>query len=342
MMSQATAPPDVVLPGDAEAIMERALREEAPTRIRGVHEVTREEIRFQRRMAVLFTVLPLLAIVLAAALAWGGLLHPVDAGLFLGFYVFTGLGVTVGYHRLFTHRSFDAPALLRKTLAVAGTMAAQGAIIDWVATHRRHHAYADEYGDPHSPHLVERSGLRGVLRGLWHAHMGWLFAPDGTDNSRWAPDLEAEPFMAAVNRRAPRLVTLSLVLPAVLGGVLTGTLFGAFTGFLWGGAARVFVLHHMTWSINSICHFFGTQPFQSRDESTNNWPLALFTFGESWHNNHHAFPSSARHGLLRGQVDISWRVIRTLEQLRVVRNVRLPSATAVARKWADRPRTLAR
>ena len=244
--------------------------------------------------------------------------------------------MTVGYHRLFTHRSFEVPGPLRVLLAVAGTMAVQGSVIEWVATHRRHHAYADAYGDPHSPHLVTDTGLRGALKGLWHAHMGWLFSANDTVTSRWAPDLEREPAIVAVERAAGPLALLSLALPAVLGGLLSWSLWGALSAFVWASLVRIFLLHHVTWSINSICHFFGERPFATRDESTNNWPLALFSFGESWHNNHHAFPSSARHGLLRGQIDLSWRVIRTLQQLRLATNVRLPSAAAMARKRVEK------
>ncbi|HWB72174.1 MAG TPA: fatty acid desaturase [Egibacteraceae bacterium] len=341
-MSQSPTELEAVPAPDAAAIMDRALQQERRPQIAGVRKVTAEELRFQRRMAVLFTLAPLGGVVVAMAALWGNGISRLDLGLFLGFYVFTGLGVTVGYHRLFTHRSFQVPAAVRALLAVAGSMSVQGPIIEWVASHRRHHAYADEYGDPHSPHLVEQGGMRGLWRGLWHAHMGWMFAPSGTVTSRWAPDLEREPLIAAVNRWFPALAAATFLAPPVIALAVTGSAMATASAFLWGSVVRVFLLHHVTWSINSICHFFGNQPFQSRDESTNNWPLSLLSFGESWHNNHHAFPTSARHGLLRGQLDPSWRVIRTLEQLRLARQVRLPSQRAVDRAWADRPRRLAR
>lgn len=333
---------DAVLPSDADAIMESALREEGPPAVHGVREVSAAEIRFQRRAAVVFTVLPVAGVVAAMVLLWGNGISGLDPGLFAGFYVFTVLGVTVGYHRLFTHRSFEAPALIRGLLAIAGSMSVQKPVVDWVATHRRHHAYADAYGDPHSPHLVKEPGLRGVLRGLWHAHAGWLFEPDATVNARWAPDLEADPVIARIHRAFPVLVVATLLLPPMIAFVVTGSVGAAGTAFVWGSVVRIAVLHHVTWSTNSICHFFGAQPFESRDKSTNNWPLSLLSFGESWHNNHHAFPTSARHGLLRGQVDVSWRVIRTLEQLRLARNVRLPSARSIAKAWAEGPKRLAR
>jgi len=342
MPRTALAEPNVVLPPDAEEIMDHALQEEGPPEVKGVYKLTPRELRFQRRMIALATAGPLAGVALAITLLWGQGISMLDFGLFLGFYLFTGVGVTVGFHRLFTHRSFETPAPIRATLAVAGSMAVQGSVIEWVATHRRHHAFADEYGDPHSPHLVQATGLRGVLLGLWHSHMGWLFAPSRTVESRWAPDLEREPLMAAVNRWFPRLVLVSFFLPPLLALAITGSWWAAVTAFLWGTLVRMFLLHHVTWSINSICHFFGRQPFRSQDESKNNWPLSLISFGESWHNNHHAFPTSARHGLLRGQLDPGWRVIRTLQLLRLARRVRLPSLEAFGKKWSGAPRALAR
>ena len=317
---------------DAEAIMEQALREEAPSRPKWMRTVTARELGFQRRLSVILTVGPLVGVALAIAWLWGHGVSWLDVGLMIGFYVVAIAGVTVGYHRLFTHRSFEVPRALRAVFAIAGNMAVEGTAIEWSATHRRHHAYADAYGDPHSPHLVERSGLRGVIRGLWHAHMGWLFQANGTDASRWAPDLKRDPVLVAVDRRAPAIILSSFFLPPVIAFAITGSWGAALTGLLWGSLVRVFLLHHVTWSINSICHFFGRRPFESRDESTNNWPLCLISFGESWHNNHHAFPTSARHGLLRGQLDPSWRVIRTLEQLHLATRVRLPDAASLERR----------
>jgi len=332
MSRTATAEPSKVLPSDAEAIMDTALREEGPPEIKGVRKVSAREIRFQRRTTALFTAGPLVGVGLAIALLWGWGITALDIGLFIGFYVFTISGVTVGFHRLFTHRSFEAPSWVRGWLAIAGSMAVQGTVIDWVATHRRHHAYADEYGDPHSPHLVEASGFRGVLRGLWHAHAGWLFVPTGTLQSRWAPDLEKDRLIAGIDRWFGRLTLTSFFLPPAIAFAITGSWLAALTGFIWGSLVRVFLLHHVTWSINSICHFFGKQPFETTDESRNNWPLSLLSFGESWHNNHHAFPTSARHGLLRWQLDPSWRVIRTLEWLRLAKDVRLPGRDRLRRK----------
>ena len=341
-MQRTEAPPDTVLPPDAEAIMDRALEQEGPPEIKGVRVISEKELRFQRRVTALFTIGPLVGVIGAIVLLWGAGITALDFGLFLGFYMFTIVGVTVGFHRLFTHRSFEAARPIRAALAVAGSMSVQGAIIDWVATHRRHHAYADEYGDPHSPHLVEEQGFRGVLKGLWHAHMGWFLKPEQTVNDRWAPDLEADPVIARVHRAFTPLVLTTFFLPPAIAFAVTGSWLAALTGFVWGSLVRIFLLHHITWSINSICHFFGKQPFESKDESTNNWPLSLVSFGESWHNNHHAFPTSARHGLLRWQLDPSWRVIRTLERLRLAWKVRLPQAHIIEKKWSDTVKRLAR
>ena len=342
MRTTALAEPNAVLPPDAEDIMARGLQEEGPPSVKGVYRVSARELRFQRRMTALATVGPLAGVALAMTLLWGQGITALDFGLFLGFYLFTGVGVTVGFHRLFTHRSFETPKGIRAVLAVAGSMAVQGSVIEWVATHRRHHAYADEYGDPHSPHLVQETGLRGVLRGLWHAHMGWLFVPSGTVESRWAPDLERERLVATINRWFPRLVLVTFFLPPLIALAITGSWWAAVTAFIWGTLVRIFLLHHVTWSINSICHFFGKQPFRSDDESRNNWPLSVLSFGESWHNNHHAFPTSARHGLLRWQLDPGWRVIRTLQLLRLARRVRLPGREAFRKKWSGSPQPLAR
>jgi stearoyl-CoA desaturase (delta-9 desaturase) len=343
MSRSADAVPDSVLPPDAESITRQALAaEDPPEEPRGVYYLDARELRFQRRMTVVLTVGPLLGVALAMAALWGWGASAVDLGLFVAFYAVTGLGVTAGYHRLFTHRSFEATRAVRAVLAVAGSLAIQGSLIEWVAIHRRHHAYADAYGDPHSPHLGQATGLRGVLAGLWHAHVGWFWQRQRTDVTRWAPDLLADPMLARIDRAFPVLIVVSFVAPPALGLALTGSLWGAVTAFLWASLVRVFLLHHVTWSINSICHFFGDRPFPTRDEATNNWPLSLLSLGESWHNNHHAFPTSARHGLLRGQLDVTYRTIATLRWLRLVRNVRLPSAHKVAAKGAGASRRLAR
>jgi stearoyl-CoA desaturase (delta-9 desaturase) len=312
-------------------LMERPALE-APPPVKGVEVMNPRDAAVQRRVVLVLTVLPFLGFVAAAWLLWGSGLSATDAGISLFFYLFTGLGVTIGYHRLFTHKSFEPKRPLKIVLAVAGSMAVEGSLISWCATHRRHHAYSDRDGDPHSPHLDEGPGIIGVVKGLWHAHLGWLSSPENTRPERWAPDLLKDPDLVTINRFFPHLTVLSFGLPPVLGFVLTQSLWGAVTAFVWGSLVRIFFLHHVTWSINSICHFYGKRPFKSLDFSTNNWVLALVSFGESWHNNHHAFPTSALHGIGRGQVDVSGALIRLFEKLRWAHRVKLVSAKQVASK----------
>jgi stearoyl-CoA desaturase (delta-9 desaturase) len=252
----------------------------------------------------------------AAWLAWGHGLNLADISLAAAFYVITGLGVTVGFHRLLTHRSFTAVPALRAALAVAGSMSFQGNVTSWVATHRRHHAFADRPGDPHSPYRYGTSPA-GLLRGLVHAHVGWLLHDDLTPPARYAPDMAADPAMRAISAAFPALCALSLALPFGAGWLIGGTWQAALTALLWAGLVRVTVLHHVTWSVNSLCHVLGSRPFATRryDRATNLWPLALVSFGESWHNMHHSDPACARHGADPGQVDISAVLIRAFERL---------------------------
>jgi len=262
------------------------------------------------------TVLPFVGLGLAGWQLWGNALHWNDVVVFLLVYVACGLGITVGFHRLFTHRSFTTKPWVRGVLAALGSAAIEGPIIAWVADHRKHHAFADQDGDPHSPHVDHGHGLGGALRGLWHAHWGWLFIHTQRGNKeRYARDLIEDPVVSFVNRTFVLWVALGLLVPFVLGWVIGGTLFAAFTGMLWGGLIRMLVLHHMTYSINSLCHFFGRRAYDTDDHSRNLAWLAPFTFGEAWHNNHHAFPTSAEHGQRWWQFDSSALVIRGLEKL---------------------------
>ena len=281
-----------------------------------------------------FVVVPLLALIAAVPVAWGWGLGWTDVALAAALYILTGLGVTVGFHRLFTHRAFKAKRALRVTLAVAGSMSVQGSVIAWVADHRRHHAYADREGDPHSPWRFGTSAA-ALARGFWHAHMGWLFARDRTNIKRFAPDLLGDRDIRVVDRLFPLLTITTLLLPALLGGVITLSWWGALTAFFWAGLVRVALLHHVTWSVNSICHMIGDRPFASRDKSANFWPLALLSFGESWHNSHHADPTGARHGVGRGQLDVSARLIWLFEKLRWASHVRWPKPERLARKQTD-------
>jgi len=300
--------------------------------IRGVEFASPRAVRWQRISILLIVALPLLGLGAALWWGWGRGVGATDIGLLLGFYVFTGLGITVGFHRLLTHQSFRVPQWVRVLFAVAGSMAIQGSVIDWVATHRRHHAYSDRPGDPHSPHVDFEDGVKGLLKGLWFAHTGWLFSPEKTVHQAWAPDLLKDKAMVRVNRLFPWLLLATFLLPAVLGGLLTMSFAGALTGFLWGGLVRIFLLHHVTWSINSICHVFGTRPWAAHDESRNNPVMALLGFGEGWHNGHHAFPASARHGLRWWEFDISWIVIRSMQVLRLAKDIKLPSPAQLQRR----------
>jgi stearoyl-CoA desaturase (delta-9 desaturase) len=291
-------------------------------------------LKWQRLAMVVITILPLAGLATALWWGWGRGVSAVDVSLLVGFYVATGLGITVGYHRMLTHQSFRARTPVRVALAVLGSLAVQGAAIDWVATHRRHHAYTDVPGDPHSPHVDAGDGIGGMLRGLWYAHIGWMFAPDATVGQVWAPDLLKDKAVLRVHKLFPWLVLATFLLPAALGGILTASWAGALSGLLWGGLVRVLLLHHVTWSINSICHVFGTKPFSARDESRNNPVMALLAFGEGWHNAHHAFPASARHGLRWWEFDISWLVIKSLALVKLVQDVKLPTPTQMARRRA--------
>jgi stearoyl-CoA desaturase (delta-9 desaturase) len=237
-------------------------------------------------------------------------------------YLLTAAGITVGFHRLLTHRSFQTSKPLEYTFAILGTMAVQGPVISWVADHRKHHAHTDEEGDPHSPHVGHDGGVRGVFAGLWHAHTGWLMSTQGrADWKRYAPDLYEDRGMRTISRRFVLLIAASLAIPALAGYILSGTLLGAFTGLLWGGLVRIFFVHHVTWSVNSVCHFLGSRRFDTDDRSTNVFWLALPSLGESWHHNHHAFPRSAVHGLKRWEPDPSAFIITVMEKMGLARNV---------------------
>ncbi len=278
-------------------------------------------------------VVPLAAVGAAIPLLWNRWISWRDVILMVALYAFTGHGITVGFHRYLTHGAFKAKKALRVTLAVAGSMAVEGPVIRWVADHRRHHAYSDQPGDPHSPWLYGR-GFPALLKGLFHAHVGWLFDKEQTDQKRFAPDLLRDRSIVIVHKMFAALTAASLLLPAVIGGLLGWSFEAALQAFFWAGLVRIALLHHVTWSINSICHTVGKRPFKSRDRSANVWPLAIVSMGESWHNLHHAEPTSARHGVQRGQLDSSARLIYTFEQLGWATDVRWPDAARLAAKLA--------
>jgi stearoyl-CoA desaturase (Delta-9 desaturase) len=266
--------------------------------------------------------LPIAAFLAAIVLLWHRAVGWTDLAIMLVLYVLTGLGVTVGYHRLLTHRAFETSGWMRAVLAAIGSMAVQGPVISWVADHRKHHAFTDEDGDPHSPHTGHGGGLLGGVKGLYHAHVGWMFSGHGrAELERFAPDLVRDHRLRVIDRTFLAWVALGLAIPFALGWGIAGSLEGGLTALLWGGLVRIFLLHHVTWSINSVCHFFGRRRFATEDESRNVFWLALPSFGEAWHHNHHAFPTSAFHGLKRWELDPSAAVIVALEKLGLIWNV---------------------
>jgi stearoyl-CoA desaturase (delta-9 desaturase) len=282
--------------------------------------------------------LPLIGLGVAIALLWNRAIGPLELVLMLFFYVVTALGVTLGFHRMLTHRAFESSRAFRAIVTAFGSMAVQGSVITWVADHRKHHAFTDHEGDPHSPHLAG-PGFWGGVKGLWHAHIGWLFESVGTaDRERFAPDLVKDGLMRAMDKLFFLWVVLGLAIPFALGWIVGGGLGTALTALLWGGFVRVFLLHHVTWSINSVCHFFGRRRFDVEDQSRNVFWLAPLSMGESWHHNHHAFPTSAFHGLRfwERMADPTGLVISLLEKLGLVWNVVRVSPERQAEKTLPR------
>jgi stearoyl-CoA desaturase (delta-9 desaturase) len=268
-------------------------------------------------------VLPFAGLIVGIVALWGWGFSWTHLGVLVGMYLATGLGITIGYHRLFTHKSFETNRVFKAVFAVLGSMAVEGPLFTWVATHRRHHQHSDNEQDPHSPHL-HGHGFTGLLKGMWHSHCGWVFDRTYPRLNAYIPDLMKSRLLTWISKTFPLWVLIGLLLPALLGGLLTMTWSGALLGFIWGGLARIFLVHHVTWSINSVCHLWGSRPYRSHDESRNNVVFGVLALGEGWHNNHHAFPASARHGLAWWQVDASYYVIRALEGLGLAWHVRTP------------------
>ncbi|MEO1008638.1 MAG: fatty acid desaturase [Planctomycetota bacterium] len=276
---------------------------------------------------------PLCAFVWAVAYAWGAGIGWVELAVGFVFYLATGFGVTIGYHRLLTHKSFRTGRVMTAILGILGSMATEGPILNWVAFHRCHHQHSDHEHDPHSPH-GHGSGVWGTIKGFWMAHCGWVLSPRRKDLGRYVVDLEKDPLVRWISRLFPVWALLSLALPALAVGLFTMSWWGALMGFVWGGLIRVAMVHHITWSVNSICHLWGNRPFESHDESRNNAIVGVLALGEGWHNNHHAFPTSARHGLKWWQFDSSWIVIRVLERVGLVWDVKVPSPERMRAKAA--------
>jgi stearoyl-CoA desaturase (delta-9 desaturase) len=282
-------------------------------------------------------IVPFAGFVAAIVLLWDSAVGWTNLAILAVGYVLTGLGITVGFHRLLTHRAFQTSRALRYVFAAFGSMAVEGNVLAWVSDHRKHHQFTDVEGDPHSPHLVEGAGPLAVLKGLFHAHVGWMFVAEGrADQARYARDLVADRGMRLIARFFGPLVVASLLVPFALGYLVTGRLWGGLTALLWGGFVRVFLLHHVTFSINSICHFWGRRRFRCDDESRNVFWLSLLSFGEAWHHNHHAFPTSAFHGLRRWELDPGGLFIALLERLGLAWNVVRITPERQARKQVAR------
>lgn len=301
--------------------LDRAARRRSP----GPPSEATRRFRLQQVVTGLIVFGPLAGVILAIVDLFGRGVTTLDLVLGLVLFAISGHGVSAGFHRLFTHRSFKAERAVRILLAVAGSLAIEGSVTSWVANHRRHHAYTDRAGDPHSPYQYG-TGSRALIRGALHAHIGWLFQSQPTDEARWAPDLRRDPDLVLISRLFPVLAVASLVVPAAIGGIATGTAAGALGGLLWGGLVRVFLLHHATFAVNSACHLWGRRPFITRDadRSTNFALLAIMSMGENWHNLHHSCPTLARHGVERGQLDSTARLIWLLERAGLAWDVRWP------------------
>ncbi len=278
--------------------------------------------RLERNVNIAAVVIPFVATILAAIFTWGSFLHARDVVIFAVMYLMSAFGITIGFHRHLTHRAFDTFKPIRYAFAVMGSLAVEGPVLSWVADHRKHHAFSDEEGDPHSPHVGHGTGLAAVFRGLYHAHIGWLFESNGrAAKRRYCPDLCSDPTMRAIHGAFPLLVLATILVPFAAGWAWGGTLDAGLEAALWAGLVRIFLVHHVTWSINSICHFFGQRRFETGDQSRNVFWLALPSLGEAWHHNHHAFPRSAYHGLRWYELDPSGWVIFSLSKLGLVWNV---------------------
>jgi stearoyl-CoA desaturase (delta-9 desaturase) len=318
----------------------RAARDTAPSTVESADEALHIgtlgglQLTFKERTAIaLFIGIPFLAVLAAVPFAWGWGLGWHDIVIMIAMYYISGHGVTIGYHRYFTHSSFKANRPLRVALAIAGSLAAEGPVIRWVSDHRKHHRYSDQDGDPHSPWRYGTS-VPALTKGLLYAHMGWLFDVEQTDPRQYAPDLLKDPAIVKVSRSFVLLTVASLLIAPLIGGLWAWSWQGAVTAFFWGSLVRIGLLHHVTWSINSICHAAGERTFKSRDKSGNVWWLAVLSMGESWHNLHHSDPTSARHGVLPGQVDSSARIIWIFEKFGWVRDVRWPTPDRIAARRA--------
>jgi stearoyl-CoA desaturase (Delta-9 desaturase) len=309
-----------------------SLPETPPAPLPGLGTVRPRTSRISQAVTLVAVVVPPLGLAAAMGLLWRVAFHPSDLAIMTGMYVVCAFGTTVGFHRYFTHRGFEARLPVKATLGILGCMTMQGPLTQWVTDHRKHHALSDRDGDPHSPHAGHEDGALGALRGFVHAHVGWMFTNLGMEQGRaYGKDLYEDPLVRTIDRLYLLWVVLTLGIPFAIGYAIGGVDRGI-EAMLWGGLVRIFLYQHATFSVNSICHMFGRQDYAARDESRNNWVVALLVFGEGWHNNHHAFPASARHGLHRFQIDVSWWLIRGLERVHLVWDVKVPDAAQLARR----------
>lgn len=298
----------------------------------GITEVT-GPLGLQKVITLVITILPFIGVLVGFRLLWGGI-SGLDLGLLISLYSLSILGVTVGFHRMLTHGAFEAPTAVKIGFAILGSLAVEGSVIRWVADHRRHHMFTDKDGDPHSPHIFDEEDdtWKGILKGLWHAHIGWFFVQETTVVPRFAPDLLKDRGIRIVSALFPLWAVLSFAIAPAIALAVTHSWSAALAALVWGSLVRIFLLHHVTWSVNSICHFFGKRPYETGDFSTNNWLMSVVSFGEGWHNNHHAFPSSAFHGLEWWQIDLTGLILRAMSKVGMVRNLRVPSAKQLALK----------
>jgi stearoyl-CoA desaturase (delta-9 desaturase) len=289
--------------------------------------------RISQVVTLVAVIVPPLGVLAAMGVLWDVAFHPSDLALMVAMYVMCAFGITIGFHRYFTHRGFQTRAPVKALLAILGCMTMQGPLTQWVTDHRKHHAFSDHEGDPHSP-VGHGDGVRGAVKGFVHAHVGWMFTNMGMEQGRaYGKDLYDDTLVRTIDRMYLVWVAATLGIPFAIGYALGGgSVARGVEAMLWGGLVRIFLFQHATFSVNSLCHMFGKQPYRARDESRNNWFVAALVFGEGWHNNHHAFPASARHGLSRFQVDISWWIIRGMEKLRLVWDVKLPDERQLHRR----------
>jgi stearoyl-CoA desaturase (delta-9 desaturase) len=294
----------------------------------------RERTSFASQLVTLIAVVvPPVGLASAMGLLWGVAFHWIDLILLVSLYVVCAFGTTIGFHRYFTHKGFEARTPVKAALAILGCMTMQGPLTQWVTDHRKHHALSDKEGDPHSPHVGHGDGVLGAVHGFLHAHVGWLFTLKGLERGReYGRDLYEDTLIRWIDRLYILWVAVTLGIPFGIGYAVGGTVGAGLEAMVWGGLLRIFLYQHATFSVNSICHMFGRQAYRSRDEARNNWLVALLVFGEGWHNNHHAFPASARHGLHRFQVDLSWLVIRGMERLKLVWDVKVPDSKQLERR----------